>query len=127
MTPSKEKEIEDRFHPIWKSFIDDFFQSKPHCINDFYHKNKAFYLSELSRVEKETENRVWREASEKVNSRKKVGQVCSCGGNLIPSHGLGKISFPYQCEKCGSYTDDNNELNQTLSDISSTLLSQVKE
>lgn len=97
-------------------------------------------LSELSRVEKETENRVWREASEVA--KKSDDYVCKqCGGDGRECIGENKVSLDmaidagdrsmegmhhsYEfatCPNCGG-----TGVNNTLDSISYTLLSQVKQ
>ena len=90
MTPSKEKED-------WKKSAREQWGLLVGPKSSQFDQEKALIKissSLLSRVEKETENRVWREASEKV------------------------LSFESR---------NNSYLNADLKDISSTLLSQVKE
>ena len=98
-----------------------------HFLEPFY----QYLLSAVSKAEvkarQEGRNEGLREASEVALGKKKGVQMCSCGGELERSTGFGKVSFPYQCKKCGSYTDDNTEVNQLCSDISSALLEKIKE
>lgn len=40
-----------------------------------------------------------------MEGAKKSQEQCECGGKLVKAYGTGLVSFPLQCEKCGSYTD----------------------
>lgn len=125
MTPSKEKEVMERFD---ERFDKDVYGDKingileyrgisdcgkcfteevdEHFLIPFY----QYHLSELSRVEKETENRVWREAGEMVEKMRRQTIL------------EGEVFDPLLADSAcvAGY-------NTALSDISSTLLSQVKK
>lgn len=99
MTNTKEKEVRERF--------DDFLYTKRHTVLLSDNANEIliqYLLSELSRVEKETENRVWREASEMTGSFK----IATDGNEDIMTLSLYDMR------------------NKVVAKISSTLLSQVK-
>ena len=103
MTPSKEKEVVSRFR---KHFRHAFIDGKA------YESAEIFLLSELSRVEKETENRVWREASEMVLKIRPTVSIDT------ETHGQTLIMNARSL---------NGVVTAVVSDISSTLLSQVKQ
>ena len=115
MPNPKEKEVRERFEkefpcPHHSAQCDGYT-----CQN----KNIDFLLSELSRVEKETENRVWREAVGIANGKRlerRLGNV-RVAVYYDQSHKR-KNGFPPL--KALGY-------NTACSDISSTLLSQVKQ
>jgi hypothetical protein len=108
MTNSKEKEVRSRFDLMYGLAPKDSLKGRKadECFD--------FLLSELLRVEKETENRVWREASE-IALKSEADEAR--GWDLDAEH-IGE---------CCPGDDCADIYNHACKDISSTLLSQVKQ